>query len=87
MKKLFVFAFAFACLGFISCYGCKQGAETTNHKDTTSLSDEAISATTNNSNDIVIAGSDGLRSISVFSKCTNYDNKLSTVASEVRFIP
>jgi hypothetical protein len=85
MKKLFVFTFV--CMGFISCSGCKQSTETTNHKDTTGLSDEATSATTNDPNDIVIAGSNGVQRISVFSQNTNYDSKLSTVASEVRFIP
>ena len=79
IKKTFIVISVF--LGVVLCYGFKQEKATTNQPN------ETKSATTNNSNDIVIAGSNGVQRISVFSKNTNYDSKLSTVASEVRFIP
>ena len=79
MKNLFIYISV--CLGVVLYNGCNQGKTTTNQSDNTAF------ATMNSSNDIVIAGSDGLQRIAVFSNCTNYDNKLSTVASEVRFIP
>ena len=80
MKNSFIIISVF--LWVVLCYSSKQAKATTNH-----LPDKTKFAKTNSSNDIVIAGSDGVQHISVFSKCTNYDNKLSTVASEVRFIP
>ena len=79
MKKSFIYISV--CLGVVLYNGCNQGKTTTNQSDNTAF------ATTNSSNDINLAGAEGLQRIAVFSNCTNYDNKLSTVASEVRFIP
>ena len=78
IKNLFIFTSVF--LGVVLCYGCKQGNDTTNQSYKTEF------AATNSSNNVIITGSDGLKHIAVFSKCENYDNKLSTFASEVRFI-
>ena len=79
MKKLFIYISV--CLAVISYCGCKK------NKGATTLLDNALLVTSNTTNNNSTNEENNLKSIAVFSKCTNYDNKLSTVASEVYFIP
>ena len=77
MKKIFT------CICFVvaSCSGGNQGKDAENNSEVARLT------TTSSSSIAGVATSSEAQRIAVFSKCTNYDSKLSTVASEVRFIP
>ena len=79
MKKLIIYISV--CIEVVICYGCNQGQTASN------LSDRARLSIEDSSTIVVASGIDSLQHIAVFSKCTNYDNKLSKIASEVRFIP
>lgn len=65
----------------VSCNGCNQS------NNTAIISDKTESKTIIQSDVTQTAESRGSQHIAVFSKCTNYDNSLSAIASEVRFIP
>ena len=74
-------------LAILVCLGVVLFAESDNDKGITDLSDKTVLEKTKNLSDDVSEGSNEVKKIAVFSKCTNYDSKLSTVASDVQFIP
>jgi hypothetical protein len=75
------FIYISICLAVVLCIRCNNNKVATAESTEKNVIDAICNTVVENSKE------NEIKRIELFSKCTNYDNKLSTVASEVQFIP
>ena len=83
MKKIIYISI---CLSVIGCSSCNNNKAATTGPMKKSIVDITGNAVAESSKENDIKHND-IKRIELFSRCTDYDNRLSTVASEIQFIP